>query len=550
MAWELEDVLSVIATAELRAAAGAWVVGFVSYDAGPAFDRANRSLRNDRTPLAVFGVYASASDDPLDSGFFACDNWTDSVTADEYMAGVGRVKDHIASGDSYQINLTYRRSARFDGDPLGLFRTLMAAQQAPYGVYLDLGRYALCSASPELFLHRTPTADGFELTSLPMKGTRRRGDTPAEDDALALELASSEKDRAENTMILDMMRNDFGRIADVGTVRVPALHTVERYPTVMHLTSTVTATSSASLPEVFAATFPAASITGAPKVRTTELITELETTPRGVYCGAAGILTPAGDATFNVAIRTVWVDLDTSTATYGTGGGIVWDSDPADEWAETKVKTRVLDRACEPIDLIETMAWHPALGIANLDQHLDRLGCSATALGRTVDVVEIARLLDRIEGDDSQRVRLLVDPDGQATITLAALPEPSCRPWRAVLASTPVSSSDPALRHKSTMRHVYEHHRRQHPAADEVILWNERGELTETTIANLVIERHGRLLTPPLASGLLPGTFRAELLAHDKITEAVVHLDDLADAEAVFMINAVRGWVELNLEPS
>ncbi len=548
IAWDLPDVPRVLAAAEEHATNGSWVVGFVSYDAAPAFDSANRALRNGRVPLAVFGVYTEAGDDPLDSGFFACGEWSDSVTSDEFEAGVERVKEHIAAGDTYQINLTYRRNATFGGSPLGLFRSLMDAQRASYGIFVDLGRFALCSASPELFLHRSPTDDHrFELTSLPMKGTRARGSNSLEDEALAHELVTSSKDRAENTMILDMMRNDFGRVAEIGSVRVPALHTVERYPTVMHLTSTVTATTSARLPEIFAATFPPASITGAPKVRTTELITELETTPRGVYCGAAGVVAPSGVATFNVAIRTVWIDLEMATATYGTGGGIVWDSEPADEWIETKVKTRVLDRACEPIHLIETMAWHPALGVSGLHHHLDRLTRSAAELGRRIDRQAVADLLEAFQSDQPTRLRLLVDPSGECTLTAAPLPEPACRPWTAALAATPVASTDPALRHKSTLRQLYEHHRAARPDVDEVILWNERGELTETTIGNLVLERDGRLVTPSLASGLLPGTFRAELLDHDKVSEAILPVDELRAADAVFMINAVRGWVPLVL---
>ncbi len=548
VAWDLGEVAAVIATAEAEADRGRWVVGFVSYDAGPAFDRANRSLRNENVPLAAFGVYAEPIDDPLDSGFFRCGEWLDSVTAAQYRAGVVAVKEHIAAGDTYQINLTYRSIASFEGSSLGLFRSLMDAQRAPHGVFLDLGRFALCSASPELFVHRAPLGGGrFELTSLPMKGTRPRGDTPARDEALAIELVSSEKDRAENTMILDMMRNDFGRIADIGSVKVPALHDVERYPTVLQMTSTVTAESSASLSAVFAATFPPASITGAPKIRTTELIAGLETTPRGAYCGAAGLMAPGGVATFNVAIRSVWVDNEAATATYGTGGGIVWDSDPADEWEETKVKTLVLERACRPIHLIETMAWLPGLGISNLDRHLERLASSAAALGRPLDLAAVTTTLEAIDAIEGQRARLLVGPDGSIELTLTPLDVPSCHRWTASLAATPVSSTDPALHHKSTLRHVYEHHRASRPDVDEVILFNERRELTETTIGNLVVESGGRLLTPTLGSGLLSGTFRAELLASDKITEAILLVDELRAADALFMVNAVRGWVELDL---
>ncbi len=545
----LDQVHEVVERAEAAAAAGHWVVGFVSYDAGPAFDPAVHSHRAVDVPLAVFGVFDTAELDPVDGGFFDCGPWSDSITRDEFCAGVDAVKQAIAAGDTYQVNLTYRRTARFEGSALGLFRGLMAAQRAPYGVYLDLGDAALCSASPELFLRREPLGDGrSRLTSLPMKGTRPRGVDAADDDRLAAELAASEKDRAENTMILDMMRNDLGRVAEVGSLEVPALHTVERYPTVLQMTSTVTARSSATLPEIFRATFPPASITGAPKYRTTELVTELETTARGAYTGAAGVIAPGGQAVFNVAIRTVWVDQLAGTATYGVGGGIVWDSVPADEWDETVVKTRVLVAATEPDRLLETMAWYPGSGVAQLDQHLARLRSSAAALGRPVDLDLVVDRLESIDHPGPLRLRLLVGREGEIELQCDPLVADPFVGLRAVrLADRPVSSSDPTLAHKTTQRHGYEHHRATMGDAFDVILWNERGEVTETTIGNLVVELDGRLVTPPVESGLLPGTLRAELLALDKIVEAVVTVADLERADALFMINSVRGWVPLEL---
>ncbi len=552
VAWDPAEVAPVVAAAEAAAIAGRWVVGFVSYDAGPAFDPAIESRRDPSVPLAVFAVFEGSEPDPVDGGFFTTGPWSDSVSPEAFRQGVDAVRDLIAAGDTYQVNLTYRRSATFDGSSLGLFRSLMAAQGATYGVYLDLGPFAVCSASPELFLRRDPQPDGgHRLRSIPMKGTRPRGSTPAADERLVDELAGSAKDRAENTMIVDMMRNDLGRIAEVGSITVPALHRVERYPTVLQMTSTVEARSRASLAEVFGATFPPASITGAPKYRTTRRIAELEATPRGLYTGAAGVIGPGGVAEFNVAIRTVWIDRVRATATFGVGGGIVWDSDPADEWSETKVKTRVLDRALEPVRLLETMLWSPDTGIGRVDRHLARLDRSAMALGHRVDLDQVRERLTAWTTarprSEPRRLRLLVDRNGNVELESGNAPEPTIEPWPARLAATPVRSTDPTLGHKTTARHAYDHHRRSMGAAREVILWNERGELTETTIGNLVLDLDGQLVTPPTSSGLLPGTFRAELLDHDKIRERVVTRADLARCDAIFSINSVRGWVELVL---
>jgi para-aminobenzoate synthetase/4-amino-4-deoxychorismate lyase len=381
-----------------------------------------------------------------------------------------------------------------------------------------------------------------------MKGTRPRHPDPTIDRDLAEELISSEKDRAENTMIVDMARNDLGRVADVGSVDTTALHTIESYPTVHQLTSTVVADTDASIAEIFAATFPGASITGAPKIATSRLITELETSPRGIYTGAVGLIEPGGDAEFNIAIRTAWVDRRTGLATYGVGGGIVWDSNETAEWEEAHDKARVLHRATRPFRLLETLGWDPGAGPILLDRHLHRLGESAAHFGFDCDIEEVRRRLGAVRADTARRIRVLLAPDGALEVQVLDPPVPGNDPWLLALDSFPVASDDEFLRHKTTRRDRYDEARARFPDADDVVLWNERGEVTETTIANLVVETDGEALTPAASSGLLPGTLRAELLANRRIREAVLTLDDLHRADKIWAINSLRGWVPAKFE--
>jgi len=436
-----------------------------------------------------------------------------------------------------------RLRADFDGDPEGLFAALCRAQRADHLAFVDLGDAAVCSASPELFVRRT----GRQVETRPMKGTRPRHPDPVVDRDLAEELLASGKDRAENTMIVDMARNDLGRIAEVGTVETTALHTVESYPTVHQLTSTVVADTDASLAELFTATFPGASITGAPKVTTTRIITELENEPRGIYTGAVGLIEPGGDAEFNIAIRTAWVDRRRGQATYGVGGGIVWDSDETAEWQEAHDKARVLHRATRPFRLLETLGWDPGAGPILLDRHLHRLAGSAAYFGFDCDIEEVRRRLGAIRADTARRIRVLLAPDGALEVQVLDPPAPLTGPWVLEFDTHPVSSDDEFLRHKTTRRDRYDEAAARFPEADDVVLWNERREVTETTIANLVVEIDGEGLTPAESSGLLPGTLRAELLASRRIRETIITLDDLARADRVWAINSLRGWTPATL---
>ncbi|GAB4435534.1 MAG: hypothetical protein Kow0031_17270 [Anaerolineae bacterium] len=320
---------------------GLTAAGFLAYEAAPAFDPAFRVRPQSALPLLWFGLYRQPepAPPPTPNGQnHTLGQFTPAISADAYHRAIAQIKQHIAAGETYQVNYTMRLRTSFSGQPWSLFARLAGAQRGQLAAFVDTGRFALCSASPELFFDR----DGDWLTARPMKGTAPRGDTPAEDDRLANWLHNSTKNRAENVMIVDMIRNDLSRFAELGSVRVPRLFQIERYPTVLQMTSTITARSDRPLAEIMAALFPCASITGAPKVRTMEIIAALEPEPRGIYTGAIGFMAPGRQAQFNVAIRTVAIDRQSGLAEYGVGGGIVWDSDPEQEYEECQIKARVL----------------------------------------------------------------------------------------------------------------------------------------------------------------------------------------------------------------
>jgi para-aminobenzoate synthetase/4-amino-4-deoxychorismate lyase len=378
-----------------------------------------------------------------------------------------------------------------------------------------------------------------------MKGTRPRGRWQEEDAALRERLLASAKDRAENVMIVDMVRNDLGRIARNGTVRVERLFEVERYPTVWQMTSTVTARTDASLAAIMEALFPCASITGAPKRRTMEIITRLEGGPRGAYTGAIGFIAPGRRAQFNVAIRTLVVDRASGNAEYGTGSGIVWDSAAEEEYRECLVKAEVLARRPQGFRLLETLLWEPGGGFFLLEEHLERLRRSADYFGFRVDPAAVREALEafavRFPGG-ARRVRLTVDREGESRLEAEALAQAPRQPLRMGIAPAPVDSSSVFLYHKTTRRKVYEEAREACPGCDDVLLWNERGEATESTIANLVVRLDGELVTPPLASGLLPGVMRGWLLARGVIRERPLRLADLARCRRIYLVNSVRRW--------
>ncbi|MFP4172664.1 MAG: aminodeoxychorismate synthase component I, partial [Candidatus Hydrogenedentota bacterium] len=460
-----------------------------------------------------------------------------------YEGAIRAIRDYIAAGDTYQVNFSFPLAAPFHGDPLAWFYQLCAAQKGDYNAYVDAGPFKVLSASPELFFH----AKGEELTVRPMKGTAPRGLYSAQDKGQAEALANSEKNRAENLMIVDLLRNDLGRVCRIGSVSTPTLFEVERYETVWQMTSTVTGRTDASVPEVLNALFPSGSVTGAPKARTMEIIRELEAYPRGVYCGAMGWWAPSGEASFNVAIRTVTVETERQEARYHVGGGIVWDSTAGGEYEECQTKTAFLSRHAPRFSLLESLRWDEA-GYFLYDFHLERLRQSADYFGIDADWAavegwlkeEAARLT---AAGTPHKVRLLVDQAGDCAVESAPLRELPPLTLTVGLAVEPVDSENVFLYHKTTKRDMYERARAQRPACDDVILWNERGELTESTMANLVCEMEGILWTPPVDAGLLAGCFRRHLLDMGVIKERTLAKDDLEQAEGIWLINSVRRWI-------
>lgn len=542
--WELDEVEAALERAEAETAQGRWVVGLLSYDSGPAFDPAVRSQRDPNTPLLAYGIFdaPSESSGPQD-GPFEISEWTPDQTPDQYGESIDAVRELIRSGDTYQVNYTVRRNATFWGSAEGLFAALSRAQRAKHDAFLHFGSHALCSASPELFFTREPNDDEtFTIRSRPMKGTRPRHFDPDLDQKIATDLVTSLKDRAENVMIVDMVRNDLGRIAETGSVTVPQLLEIETYPTVHTMTSLVEARTTANLVQTLKALYPVASITGAPKYRTTEIISELEATPRGAYCGSAFVLDPTGRWEFNVVIRSVWLDLMAGTGSYGVGGGIVWDSEATNEWEETEHKSRVLTRASKPLKLLETMAWTPDGGVSLRQQHIDRLLAAGDHFKIHVDMDRVMDLLNSVRSDTPLRLRLLIDAAGEPELQVGPLSHDDGELRTLPVDTVPTDPYDEFLVYKTTTRARYQEALERFPGASDVILWNRRGELTETCIANLVLELDGELVTPDHQAGLLPGTLRAELLTRGQLREQVLTLEDLRRATRVWTINSVRGW--------
>ena len=521
---------------------GLHAVGFLAYESGCAFDPAMPRTSCGSFPLAWFGLFEAPVVVSLGRAKpFPILDWTSEMDVCVHGRLLARIKKYLARGETYQVNFTHRLRARFEADPWGFFCGLASRQPSAHAAFVDTPEFAVCSASPEMFFER----EGEQLWSRPMKGTAPRGRWTEEDEALARALAVSEKDRAENVMIVDMVRNDLGRVCLPGSVHVPELFRTERYPTLWQLTSLVRGRTMEPTAQVVAALFPAASITGAPKVRTMHIIQELEVSPRRIYTGSIGVMCPGRRARFNVAIRTVLVDKSLGVAEYGVGGGIVWDSDPGAEFRETRIKARVLAAPEPEFELLETLRWTRGEGIFLLEEHLRRLGQSAAYFGFTLDH---KALRDGLESEVSAALgvegvlRLTVDRSGIWSVTHRPVPEPS--PCRVALALTAVDASYPLLFHKTTRREVYERARAQVFGVDDALLWNEDGEVTESTIANLVVELDGELITPPLSSGLLPGTMRARLLQDGRIREAVVRREDLPRCTALWLVNSVRGWRE------
>ena len=540
------SVLSMLREADSALADGRFVAGFVAYEAAAAFGLATLPPDPEGPPLVWLGVFEAPCETPwpkAPAGPPPDVTWRPALDAASHAARLARLHERIAAGDTYQVNFTFPLEAPLEEEPDALFARLVAAQRPRHAAYVDLGRFAIVSASPELFFER----ESGLLRTRPMKGTAARGATAEQDDALATALSRSEKERAENLMIVDMLRNDLGRVAELGSVETASLFDVERYPTLLQMTSSVTARSQAPLSELFEALFPCASVTGAPKKRTMEIVAATEVAPRGVYTGAIGWAGPDGRAHWNVAIRTVVADRDRGFLRFGTGSGVVADSRAASEYEECLLKARILDEP--PFALLETFALLPGEGYRHLDGHLARLAVSARHFGFPLDMRRIEEALRRAAGGvvGAARVRLRLHADGRTEVEATALPLAPARTLQVGLAARPVDPRSIWLYHKTTRREVYDEAAASRPDCDDVLLWNDRGELTESTVASVVVEIGGQRLTPPVSCGLLPGVERQVALAEGRAREGVVRISDLAPGQRLWLLSSLRGSREARL---
>lgn len=554
------DVLTVLNAVAAASRRGHWCVGYVAHEAAPAFDRAlvTHPKSDAQVPLAWFAEFdrvhaapVSSATPPRPARAFLLDEWVSDTSAAQFREAVSSIRADIGEGRFYQVNYTTRLHSRFTGDAEAFFRALQRAQPRGYHVMIDCPEWQLLSVSPELFF---ALRDGV-VTTQPMKGTAPRGDTPASDSAHAEVLTHSPKERAENLMIVDLLRNDLSRIARPGSVEVPHLFSLHALPSVWQMTSTVRAHLREGLDvvDVFSALFPCGSVTGAPKIEAMKAIRDLEAGPRGIYCGAIGVVAPGAggtaSATFNVGIRSVWIDRTTGIATCGVGSGITYDSTVEGEAAELNYKARFVRRASRPFQLFETLRLENGMYWLR-DRHLARMARSAGHFRFGFDMDAAENALDDLAAvypRGTWRVRLSSSADGNVIAEAMALDDVPASPMVA-LAQEPVSSNDEFLQHKTTRRETYE---RLHTRADawDTLLWNERGELTEFTRANLVLDIEGLRLTPHAEAGLLVGTLRDELLQRGALAEATLTQKDLQRADAIWWVNGLRGEVRVTLTP-
>ncbi len=560
----LDEVRPAIARVQQATAGGLHAAGFVSYEAAPAFEPAMRVHHPGPLPLLWFGLF----DGPEEAGSGRASpgssvpalDWRLEWSAAEHAAALAEVREAIAAGRTYQVNLTTRLRAPMRGDPWPLYEGMRRGQGGGYHAYLDLGRHVLLSASPELFFRTR----GRAIETRPMKGTRPRGRWPEEDRGLEAALGSSGKDRAENLMIVDLLRNDLGRVCATGSVEVTALREIERYRTVWQMTSAIRGRlrDDVDLAHLFDALFPCGSVTGAPKISTMAEIARLESSPRGVYCGAIGWVRPGGDCTFSVPIRTAWLDREAGAIEYGTGGGVVWDSTAEGEYDELRAKAVVIREPWPDFALLETLAIRDGEAVRR-DRHLARMRASADHFGFPFHARRLEAALDDLARSHPRgdfRARITLDARGEVAATAEPLgvtgsptpPEPAADPSPLpviVLAPDPVDSASPFLYHKTTHRETYETRRRDLPAdAFDALLQNERGEVTEFTRGNLVAELDGQLWTPPRESGLLPGCLRQELLDAGAVRERVILSDELPHTTRLWFVNSARRWIEVTLK--
>ncbi len=556
VAYVAADVTPALRKVESAVQGGAYAAGFLSYEASSALDPSLSTKQPSEFPLLWFGIFRErrlltenewlAS---LRQSSYELTEWQPDISREEYQQAVMSIREYIAAGDVYQVNFTLQERCDFAGNVRSYFHDLCRSQSTPYSAFFNLGRYSILSVSPELFFQ----LENNVLKVRPMKGTAKRGKSTREDAEITAQLQRNEKERAENLMIVDLLRNDLGRVSESGSVTVESLFDVETLETVHQMTSTISSRlkPGVSLVDLFGALFPCGSITGAPKKRSMEIIAELENSPRGLYTGCIGYIAPEmSHAVFSVAIRTVVIAKDSGKGELGVGSGVTWYSSPDAEFEECLAKGLFAQNIPPEFTLIESLLFEEGEGFFLLDRHLERLSSSARYFGFPIDLGAVRTLLEKCSHacTGNKKVRLTLSRDGSSAIeaeplSFVTIPADPC----IAFADAPVDSSNPFLYHKTSNRELYLRELEKRPDCMDVIFVNERCEVTEGANNNIVIRKDGVLVTPPVTSGLLPGTYRAQLLETNEIVEGVIVRSDLEQAEEIYLVNSVRKWRRVRL---
>lgn len=541
------EIMRILDSIESKYSGKYYIAGFISYEAASAFDPVFRTRELNDFPYLWFGIFKTMNEfewhpeciDPTTENTA----WKPEITKEEYAAGIRKIKDYIKEGDTYQVNFTYRMHSAID-NPFLTFQSMINQQSGAYGAYIGTSEWIVASASPELFFKKSKN----RIISSPMKGTASRGLSYADDLLRGRALKYSEKNRAENLMITDMVRNDLGRISLLSSVKTPVLFKIEKYPAMWQMTSKVEAHTRSELQSILRGLFPAASITGTPKIRSMEIIHEQEKSPRKIYTGTIGYIDKNKNMQFNVAIRTLIFDKKKNAAEYGTGGGIVWDSDHSEEKDESLLKADILKKRESSFQLLETIFWDRENGYMLLDNHLKRMKRSAIYFNFICNVALIRERLKKLESSlkknnikpSSKKIRLLLSYTGKIDIEVHDFNILNS-PFHLGISEQPIDCRNKFLYHKTTKREIYEKHRKLKPELDDVLLWNKAGEITETTIANILIKEKNYWITPAAQSGLLAGTYRDYLLRNKRVIEKKIKLDDLKSTDSLFLMNSLRG---------
>ena len=524
--------------------------GYLSYEAAPAFDNAYCVNEKGNLPLICFGLFKNYKiEKTLESHSLESAEaieWTITTDRTLYENYLQYIKDQIKLGNTYQVNYTLRKFTECISNPYSFF--LEKAQDAPYAAYIESNEHTIISASPELFFK----LNGESLMCKPMKGTSKRGKTLHDDIALMEELKNSEKDKAENIMITDMLRNDMGKISDTGSVKVLSEFDIEKYPTVWQMTSSIKSQTSTNITGIFEALFPCASVTGAPKVSSMKIISEIEDQPREIYTGAIGYIAPNNEAQFSVPIRTILSDKKACRSVYGTGSGIVWDSESHKEWDECQNKSAILSANSQNFELFETMRWDSSKRIFLEKLHLDRLKDSAEFYNFKFHHEKIndklQDYLKNLESESERIIRLFLAKDGDIRLTTSAYKKQNKdKPQFISFAMRPINSEDRSLYHKTTNRSVYENAIGENPVCDDILLWNEDGNITESTISNVIFKKDSKYYTPPISCGLLGGTYRTHLINQGHLEERIIPKTEINLYSEIYLINSVRGKYPVKL---